>query len=87
MKKIWHDTAWDDYLAIQSDKRLLKKVNDLLRDIERGGNNGLGKPEPLKGEWSGWWSRRVDSENRIVYRVLENGVIEIAQCRTHYHKG
>lgn len=85
MKKIWHDEAWEDYLRLQSDRRLLKKANALLKDIERGGHDGIGKPEPLKGTLSGYWSRRIDDYNRIVYRV-ENDVMEIVQCGTHYHE-
>ena len=69
MKKIWHDQAWEDYLNLQNDKKLLKKANALLKDIERGGYEGIGKPEPLKGNLSGYWSRRIDDYNRIVYRI------------------
>ena len=84
MKKIWSDKSWDDYLYWQSqDKKLLKKINSLIKDIERDPFAGLGKPEPLKNNWSGWWSRRIDDTNRIVYRV-EKGMLEIAQCRNHY---
>ena len=84
MKKAWTDEAWEDYLYIQTDKKLLKKANALLKDIERGGYDGIGKPEPLKGNLSGYYSRRIDDYNRIVYRI-ENNVIEIVQCGTHYH--
>ncbi len=84
MKKIWHDEAWEDYLKLQTDKKLLKKANALLKDIERGGYDGIGKPEPLKGNLSGYYSRRIDDYNRIVYRI-KNNVIEIVQCGTHYH--
>ena len=84
MRKIWSDRAWDDYLYWQSlNKKLLKKINQLIKDIERDPFNGLGKPEPLKNNMSGWWSRRIDETNRIVYRV-EKGILEIAQCRDHY---
>ena len=85
MKKIWHDQAWEDYLRLQGDKRLLKKVNTLLRDIERGGYEGLGKPEPLKGNLSGYWSRRIDDYNRIVYRI-DGEIVEIVQCGGHYQQ-
>ncbi len=85
MKKTWTDIAWQDYLTLQQDKKLLKKTNDLLKDIERSPYDGLGKPEPLKGDLSGYWSRRIDKENRIVYRV-ENKTIIIVYCGTHYHK-
>ena len=69
MKKIWHDEAWEDYLMLQNDKKLLKKANALLKDIERGGYDGIGKPEPLKGNLSGYYSRRIDDYNRIVYKL------------------
>lgn len=84
MKKIWHDQAWEDYLALQENRKLLKKANALLKDIERGGYEGIGKPEPLKGNLSGYWSRRIDDFNRIVYRI-SGETVEIVQCGTHYH--
>jgi len=85
LKKIWSDAAWDDYLYWQNqNKKLLKKINDLIKDIERKPFEGLGKPEPLKSNLSGWWSRRIDNTHCIVYRV-ENGNLEIAQCREHYN--
>ena len=84
MNKLWHDEAWEDYLYwLTQDKKTLKRINQLLQDISRNGHNGIGKPEPLKGNQSGWWSRRIDEANRLVYRI-NNGQIEIAQCRTHY---
>lgn len=84
MKKIWHDDAWADYLYWQTqDRKTLKRINQLLQDIERNGYPGLGKPEPLKGDYSGWWSRRIDDCNRIVYRIRD-GVLEIVQCGGHY---
>ncbi len=84
MKKIWHDDAWADYLYWQTqDRKTLKRINQLLQDIERNGYSGLGKPEPLKGDYSGWWSRRIDDCNRIVYRI-HDGVLEIVQCGGHY---
>ena len=85
MKKTWTEEAWEDYLNLQNDKKLLKKANTLLKDIERGGYEGIGKPEPLKGNLAGYWSRRIDDYNRIVYRI-DGEIIEIVQCRTHYHK-
>ena len=84
MKKAWTDEAWEDYLTLQNDKKLLKKANALLKDIERGGYDGIGKPEPLKGNLSGYYSRRIDDYNRIVYKI-ENNIIEIVQRGTHYH--
>ena len=86
MNKIWQDEAWEDYLYWQmQDRKTLKRINLLLQDIDRNGYKGLGKPEPLKGNLSGWWSRRIDSNNRLIYRVAD-GHIEIAQCRSHYHQ-
>jgi toxin YoeB len=83
MEKLWADKAWDDYLYWQSqDKKTLKRINQLLKDIERNGNDGIGKPELLSGDLSGWWSRRIDSENRLIYRI-ENNQIIISHCRTH----
>lgn len=77
MKKIWFEEAWEDYLYWQSqDKKTLKRINALLKDTERSPFEGIGKPEPLKGELSGFWSRRIDETNRFVYRV-ENGVLDI----------
>ena len=85
MYKIWFDEAWDDYLYWQSqDKKTLNRINGLIRDIERNNFDGIGKPEPLKGELSGFWSRRIDDTNRLVYRI-SNGVLEILSCRGHYN--
>ena len=67
----------------QKIKKTLKRINMLIKDIERNGHNGLGCPEPLKGNLSGFWSRRIDKKNRLVYRIVDN-VIQIIQCRTHY---
>ena len=84
MKLLWDDRAWDDYLYWQNqDKKTLKKINALVRDIQRDRYNDLGKPEPLKENLTGWWSRRIDDENRIVYKE-ENGAIIIASCKGHY---
>lgn len=84
MKKIWFDEAWTDYPYWQSqDRKTLKRINALLRDIERGSFDGIGKPEPLRGDLSGFWSRRIDDTNRLVYRVRE-GIIEILSCKGHY---
>ena len=85
MKKIWHDSAWEDYLYWQTqDKKTLKRINKLIEDIERNGYNGIGKPEPLKHELSGFWSVRIDEKNRLVFRIIEDK-LEIAQCATHYN--
>lgn len=76
--------AWEDYLYWQTqDKKTLKRVNLLIQDIVRNGYEGIGKPEPLKENLSGWWSRRIDEANRIVYRVEDDKLV-IAACRTHY---
>lgn len=78
--------GWEDYLYWQlQDKKTLRRINQLLQDISRNGFNGIGKPEPLRGNMSGWWSRRIDDTNRLIYRLAEDGNIEIAQCRGHYH--
>jgi toxin YoeB len=84
VRKLWTDEGWDDYLYWQTqDRKTLKRINDLLKDIERNGNQGIGKPEPLTGNFSGWWSRRIDEKNRLIYRVIDNHV-EILQCGEHY---
>ena len=84
MKKIWFDDAWEDYIYWQTqDKKTLKRINSLLKDIERGNFDGIGKPEPLKGELSGFWSRRIDDTNRFVYRI-KGDILEILSCRGHY---
>lgn len=84
MNKIWQDDAWRDYLYWQKqDKKTLKRINQILRDIDRNSYTGIGKPEALTGNLSGFWSRRIDSKNRIVYRI-KNNQIEIAQCGSHY---
>ena len=84
MKKLWDDKAWEEYLEWQTkDKKTLKRINRLLQDIDRNGYTGIGKPEPLRGNLSGYWSVRIDEKNRIVFRI--NGeFIEIIQCGTHY---
>jgi toxin YoeB len=76
--------AWEDYVYWQGqDKKTLKKINTLLQDMCRNAYEGLGKPEALSGSMSGWWSRRIDDCNRIIYR-LEDDTIIVFQCRTHY---
>ncbi len=84
MKKIWSDKAWDDYLYWQAqDKKTLKRVNQLVKIIERSNFEGIGKPEALKGNLSGFWSRRIDDANRLIYRI--NGeFIDILSCKGHY---
>lgn len=84
MRKLWYDQAWADYLEWNAtDKKSFKKINALIKAIDRTPYEGEGKPEPLKYELSGWWSRRIDEKNRIVYRV-KDGVLEIASCKGHY---
>ena len=86
MKKIWFDEAWEDYLFWQTqDKKTLRRINLLLRDIERGGFEGLGNPEPLRGDLSGFWNRRIDDTNRLVYRIAGD-ILEILSCKGHYDK-
>ncbi len=82
---IFSEQAWDEYLYWQTqDKKTLKRINLLLKDILRGGFQGLGKAEPLKGDLSGFWSRRIDSQNRLVFRI-QGDRVEIVQLRGHYH--
>ncbi|MDX7990624.1 Txe/YoeB family addiction module toxin [Xenorhabdus littoralis] len=80
----WAETAWEDYLYWQqTDKKILKRINTLIRDIKRQPFDGLGDPEPLKHNWSGYWSRRIDREHRLVYKVTDTSII-IVLCRYHY---
>lgn len=84
MRLIWDESAWEDYLWRQTqDRKVLKRINALIRDIDRNGNEGLGKPEPLKHGLSGYWSRRITDEHRLVYKIV-NDEIRIASCRYHY---
>jgi toxin YoeB len=84
MNKVFSDNAWDEYTHWQTqDKKTLKRINAMLKDIDRNPFEGIGKPEPLKENLSGFWSRRIDSENRIIYKV-ENGQLIIFQCGSHY---
>lgn len=84
MIKIWSDIAWEDYIHWQNeDRKILKKINALLKDIERNGYDCTGKPERLKGDLAGYWSVHIDKKNRIVFAIDGNN-LEIAQCGTHY---
>lgn len=84
MKLVFSENAWDDYLYWQrKDKKTSRRVNELIKDIQRGGYQGIGKPEPLKHELSGYWSRRIDHANRLVYKIERDRVL-IAQLRYHY---
>ena len=80
----WAGGAWEDYLYWQRiDKKVLKRINTLIRDIKRQPFEGLGDPEPLKHNWSGYWSRRIDREHRLVYKATIDTII-VVQCRYHY---
>ncbi|MER7726468.1 Txe/YoeB family addiction module toxin [Streptomyces sp. NPDC096323] len=84
MKLVWHETAWADYVWWQAqDRKIFKRINALLLDITRKGNEGIGKPEPLRHAFHGYWSRRISDEHRLVYRVTEDEV-RIASFRYHY---
>ncbi len=85
MKILWQESAWEEYLYWQlQDKKTLKRINKLLMDINRNGYQCIGKPEPLKGDLSGYWSVHIDEKNRIVFRITEKH-IEIMQCGSHYY--
>lgn len=80
----WSDNAWEDYLFWQkSDLDKLTRINDLIKDCQRDPFSGIGKPEPLKGNLTGYWSRRIDQQHRLVY-LYENSNLYIIQCRYHY---
>ena len=87
MKKVWSDNAWADYeyWFAQNNKPILKRIHTLIKDMDRNGYEGIGKPEPLKHNWTGYWSRRITDEHRIVYKIA-NDVILIASARYHYPK-
>ena len=81
---IFAPVAWDEYLYWQmQDKKTLRRINQLLRDIARDPFGGIGKPEPLKGDYAGFWSRRIDDSNRLIYRI-NDGILEILSCKGHY---
>ena len=82
----WDFQAWQDYVYWQTnDKRIIKRINALIKDTLRDPFDGIGKPEPLKYEWKGFWSRRINEEHRLVY-TIKDGQLIIAQCRYHYDK-
>lgn len=84
MKITFSKNAWEDYLSWQKDdKKMLRKINDLIKDIQRTPYDGLGKPEPLKFDLTGYWSRRIDQEHRLVYQ-FQDGELLIYSCRYHY---
>jgi len=81
---LFMDNSWDDYCYWQTqDRKTLKRINTLLQEICRNGHEGAGSPEPLRHEQSGWWSRRIDIQNRLVYRIDDN-VVVVLSCRSHY---
>ncbi|MFC8297536.1 Txe/YoeB family addiction module toxin [Micromonospora orduensis] len=82
MRLVFTATAWNQYLS-HTDRKPVKRINDLIADVMRNGYEGIGKPEPLRGELSGFWSRRIDREHRLVYRLTKDDV-EIIACRYHY---
>lgn len=86
MRKTWTERGWDDYLYWQTqDKKTLRRINDLVKDIERNGiASGIGKPEPLKGDLQGFWSRRINEKDRLVYNQSSDGALCIVACRGHY---
>ncbi|EGC77353.1 Txe/YoeB family addiction module toxin [Treponema denticola] len=85
MHKDFSDDAWEDYTYwVIHDKKILKKINQLLADIERNGNDGIGHPEHLKGNLSGYCSRAIDEKHRLVYKI-EDEIIKIIQCKNHYN--
>lgn len=85
MRKLWLEEAWEEYISWQTkDKAVLKKINRLLKDIDRYGYECSGKPEPLKGDLSGYWSVHIDQKNRIVFRIDGEENLEIIQCGTYY---
>lgn len=84
MNKSWRDEAWADYEWWQGqDRKTLRRINQLIRDIERNGYRCIGKPEPLRGDLSGWWSVRIDAANRLVFRIAGQEIV-ILSCRGHY---
>ena len=84
MKYVFVDESWDDYLYWQKvNKKTLKRINELIKDISRSPFSGVGKPEPLKHKYKGFWSRRIDGEHQLIYQVKDDE-IRIVKCRFHY---
>jgi len=84
MKKLWHDIAWEQYgYWLTQDRKTVTRINKLLKDIDRNGYEGIGKPESLQGNLSGWWSVRIDHENRLVFKI-ENDELVVYACKGHY---
>lgn len=90
MQIVWDEVAWEDYLWWQQqDRKVLRRINQLIRDVQRNGNTGIGKPEALRGNLAGYWSRRITSEHRLVYRITAQGTtssVRIISCRYHYER-
>lgn len=85
-RNIFSENSWRDYVYWQTeDRKTLKRINQLLADISRNGNTGIGKPEPLTGNFSGYWSRRINQQDRLVYKISEEDIYILA-CRYHYRK-
>lgn len=85
MIKSWHDKAWEEYIEWNKEnKKVVKKINELIKDIERNGNTGIGHPEPLVGNMSGYWSRHITDGNRLVYKI-DGEHLYIISCKTHYY--
>lgn len=88
MNRLWSDDAWEDYLCwLETDRSSVRRIDSLVADVRRNPFAGIGKPEPLRGDLSGWWSRRIIGEHRLVYRIVGSGEaqrIEIVMCRFHY---
>lgn len=84
MKITWWVTAWDEYTS-WTDRQMIRRINTLIADIVRNGHTGIGKPERLRGDLSGFWSRRINQEHRLVYRLVDDGqTVEILACKSHY---
>ncbi len=84
MKLIWSENAWEDYLFWQeNDKKILRRINELIKATQRAPFDGIGDPEPLKHNWKGYWSRRINREHRLLYKV-QSDELWIVQCRYHY---
>lgn len=84
MKLVWTESAWEDYIWWQTeDRKVLKRINRLIKEIQRNGNSGIGKPEPLKHGFQGYWSRRITDEHRLVYKIFGDE-LRIASCKYHY---
>lgn len=84
MNKVFSDYAWEEYLQWQKeDKKIIKKINEIIRDIDRNGYEGMGKPEPLKHDLTGYWSRRITEKDRFIYKI-EDDTMYIIGCKGHY---